>query len=88
MKKHEKIVSTLLLILVLTFIILTVPKLNLTGNAVLEKYAYTKAICDSSGYCEDFLIECSGQNLEKRTPTAFVIRIKNAEENLNKNFCD
>lgn len=87
MKKHEKIVSTLLLILVLTFIILTVPKLNLTGNAVLEKYAYTKAICDSSGYCEDFLIECNGQNLDKLTPTGFAIESNN-QENLNEILCD
>ncbi|NCN51793.1 hypothetical protein GW931_02165 [archaeon] len=87
MKKQEKILSILLLILVVTFLILSISNLNLTGNAVLEKYAYTKAICNNSGYCEDFLIECNGQNLDKLTPTGFAIESNN-QENLNEILCD
>jgi len=87
MKKYEKVVIILILILVSTFLILNVSKMGLTGNTILKKYSYTKAICDSSGKCEDYLIECNGQKLKKLNPTGFVIQT-NHKENTNENLCD
>ncbi len=87
MKKQEKIVLILLGILVISLLILNFSKINLTGNSILEKYTYTKALCNNSGHCEDFFIECNGQNLEKLTPTGFSIESNN-KENLNESLCN
>ncbi|MDP3966369.1 MAG: hypothetical protein Q8Q04_02465 [archaeon] len=85
MRKTEKILIILLLVLTL---ILVIPKLNLTGKSVIEKHAYTKAICDEKGYCEDFFIECEEKNIVGFTPTGYAIQTENAPENLVENFCD
>ena len=87
MKKHEKVVIILILILISTFLILNVSKMGLTGKTILKKYSYTKAICNSSGKCKDYLIECDGQKLEKLNPTGFVIQTNN-KENTNENLCE
>ncbi|MCR4327773.1 MAG: hypothetical protein NUV46_04305 [Nanoarchaeota archaeon] len=84
MEKTEKILLILLIFLVL---ILIIPKLNITGKVVLDKYAYTKAICSNSTYCEDYYIECEGENVAGFNPTGFAIETVNAKENSNEKFC-
>jgi len=85
MGKTEKILLILLLILALIFLL---GRAQITGDEFLSKYSYTKAICPSSGYCEDYYIECDGKNLIGLTPTGFSIQTKNAKENTNESFCD
>lgn len=85
MQKIEKIL--LILIVVLTFIII-IPNLKLTGEAVINQYSYTKALCINFSYCEDYYIECKGREILKITPTGFSIIKQNANENLNVTLCD
>ena len=86
MKKTEKILLILLLVLTL---VLAVPKLNLMGEKSPDRYAYTKALCDQKGYCEDFFIECEGENLVRFSPTGFAIQTENQEnKKSNEEFCD
>ena len=33
-----------------------------------NSHAWTKAICDKDNFCQDYLIECKGQNLIKLSP--------------------
>ena len=84
MGKTEKILLILLLILALIFLL---GRFQITGNDLLSKYSYTKAICPSSEYCEDYYIECDGKNLVGLTPTGFSIRTENANENTNESLC-
>lgn len=87
MKKHEKkilILTTILLIFILIFAI----KYPFLKNP--EKYSYTKAICDEKNYCEDYLIECEGKNLNKLTPTGFAIEQNEAwkDNREQKELCE
>lgn len=60
MKKYAIIV--IITILALALILLISP--TLTGRIIQEdKYLYTKAICDENNYCEDYVVECDGNNL-------------------------
>jgi hypothetical protein len=78
MKKALKILFGLILIFLFIVII---PKLNLTGKIILENYSYTKAICNESNYCEDYVVECLGKELKKFYPMGFAIQ-------QNKNWID
>jgi len=41
---------------------------------VTTKYSYTKAICNSTNYCEDFEIQCDGKQVVSITPTGSAIQ--------------
>ncbi|PJE81479.1 hypothetical protein COU58_02120 [Candidatus Pacearchaeota archaeon CG10_big_fil_rev_8_21_14_0_10_32_42] len=84
MNKLEKILLILIIILALIWIF---PKLNFTGKAVLNKYAYTKAICNETNYCEDYYIECEDKNIVGFTTTGFAIQSKDLPENQKENLC-
>ncbi len=77
MRNSEKVLvyaaMSLTLIAVVAFASLNF-SLGITGNIADEQpynYMYTKAICDSSNYCEDYHIECQDEGLVKMTPTGF-----------------
>ncbi len=84
--------KTLILILILALIltlILIIPQINFTGNSILNRYSYTKAICDKTGYCEDYYIECEGKDPIKITSTGFSIQKSPNKEIIKKRgFCD
>ena len=76
MKKTQLIDKILLLILII-LIIISIPQLILTSKTIKQipnQYSYTKAICDESNYCEDYIVECKGNNLIKLNPTGFAIQ--------------
>ncbi len=92
MKKHQIIDKILLLILII-LILITIPQFILTGNTIKEtpnQYSYTKAICDNTNYCEDYYIECKGNNLIKLNPTGFSIQQSKdwVDERGYRDFCD
>ena len=71
MKKIEKIlgISAMILLLLLANLLffLTQKYVTMTGNSVLEKYSYTKAICDKN-VCQDYEISCQNNQLIYKQP--------------------
>lgn len=60
-------------------------------NQIKNKHAYTTAICNSHNYCEDYVINCEGNQLKKITPTGFSIQKepnwKDSREKIQK-YCN
>ena len=71
------ILSTAILILMVILIFFVVSSSQITGQATLNHYSYTKAICDDSNYCEDYEIACKGNDLVSFTPTGAAIQLDN-----------
>lgn len=75
--KKTILIDKILLSILLILILISIPQLILTGKTIKEipnQYSYTKAICDDSNYCEDYIVECKGNNLIKFNPTGFAIQ--------------
>ncbi|HKL23161.1 MAG TPA: hypothetical protein VJ895_00245 [Candidatus Nanoarchaeia archaeon] len=92
MKKIE-IIDKILLLILIVLILISIPDLIITGKSIKNtpnQYSYTKAICDNSNHCEDYVVECKGNNLIKFQPTGFAIQQpKNwTDARENRNFCD
>ena len=88
MKEITRIFIIIALLLLAAFV-MVFPKIN--GNATLNNnHAYTKAICNSTNYCEDYLIKCNGNKLESMTPTGFAIQTNNARitNSQTENYCE
>ncbi|MAG10700.1 hypothetical protein CMI44_00085 [Candidatus Pacearchaeota archaeon] len=82
------IIITAILILTLSFFFMTT---KITGEAIIDKYSYTKAICNESNFCQDYEIVCEGNKTIRKTPiTGAVIqqpsgwKDSRTEEFLNK----
>jgi|TARA_B100001079_G_C16331171_1_gene479193 cytochrome bd-type quinol oxidase subunit 1 len=59
----KRIVITLAILLIIlagaiSFLYLNSFNQNPTGAIIANKYSYTKAICDESNYCQDYVIIC------------------------------
>lgn len=40
-----------------------------TGNTIQQQeYTYTKAICNESNFCQDYIITCENNEVSKKTP--------------------
>jgi hypothetical protein len=92
MKKIEIIDKTLLLILII-LILITIPKLIATGTSIKNipnQYSYTKALCNNSNHCEEYIIECKGNNLIKLNPTGYSIQQSEnwTDEREHRDFCN
>lgn len=74
MNKIEKLLALLILIVILLTAIIAITTINegITGALINSKngdyYSWTKAICDQSNYCQDYVIECEGENLIRMSP--------------------
>jgi len=66
MKLHTKIALTTLTLLVIALI--TTYTTTITGQAVSDKYNYTKAICNENNFCQDYIITCEGNELVDISP--------------------
>jgi len=82
------IIGIMLLISVCFFVLNN----NLTAQRI-NKYSYTKAICDKSNFCQDYKIICDNGKLESLNPiTGATIQNSNTwqdpRENKTKNFCE
>jgi hypothetical protein len=74
MRKTRIILELILLILlVITGLLMG---FVLTGNITenLDHYSYTKAVCDENNYCEDYIINCKGNELTRLSPTGFSVQ--------------
>lgn len=63
MKLHIVFALILLIFLVLALVFIIINKPFFTGQSVKDnqntQYTYTKAICNSSNYCQDYEITCN-----------------------------
>ncbi len=83
----EKINILIITLLILTgILILSVFNFfQVTGNIISNQYTYTKAVCNSSNYCEDYKIACEGNNLVSFIPTGVAIQLgKDWKDSRNK----
>lgn len=51
----------LLILLVIVFFYTS--DVNFTGEVVLDRYSFTKAICNETNYCQDYEIICNNNEL-------------------------
>jgi hypothetical protein len=65
------LIISLILFLFLTIILIKIPSKIVINS---ENYTHTKALCNDSNYCEDYVIECSKNKATKITPTGFSIQ--------------
>jgi len=65
--KHLKIIIILILIVLLIILSFIYIRNNLTGRAI-EEFTHTKAICNTSNFCQDYEITCKGNEIVKQQP--------------------
>lgn len=66
-------------------------KLKLSGNSVKEISTYTKAICNETNFCQDYIIECEGEEVKSLSPITGAIVQKPEEwedKRENSPLCD
>jgi hypothetical protein len=86
MEKKLLISISILLILTLIYFLSS----TITGRIIYpDSYAYTTAICNETNYCEDYIINCEGNNLKKFTPTGLSIQNNKdwIDERKDKTLC-
>jgi len=69
--KHKTIILLTTFILVITILttILILPTITpFTGNTILDEYTHTKALCNETNFCQDYIINCKGNTTTKITP--------------------
>lgn len=95
MKKiNLAIIFTILFVLVIAVLFLINNKSLLTGSAVSipDYYTYTTALCNSTNFCQDNIIECKGNKTLSITPiSGAIVQHETNWENPNKkisNLCD
>lgn len=67
----KKIIFLLVLLLVLMlalFVCLVSINSNITGSAILSYKTLTKAICNETNYCQDYIISCNGNQTISKIP--------------------
>ncbi len=74
--KKRTIISIIILILIALAIavFLYLNYFTPTGAAILNEYTYTTAICDDSNFCEDYEVECKGEEVVSLTLTGSFIQ--------------
>jgi len=92
--KKRTIISIIILILIAlaiaVFLYFNYTGQDLTGSAVLNEYLYTTAICNNSNYCEDYEVECKGEEVVSLTLTGSFIQQEEEwqDKRENKELCD
>jgi hypothetical protein len=68
-KIEEKIIilSLILVILIISFLIV-VSAMTESSAKVESNYTWTKAVCDTSNFCQDYLIECKDSHIMSMSP--------------------
>jgi len=72
MERKITFILILLLFGAMILLIVNMPK-SITGKAINQQI-FTKAICNETNYCEDYLIECEGKTIKRLTPTGLSIQ--------------
>ena len=69
--KHKTILISLAILITLTTLIIILslsPKTPFTGNTILDEFTHTKALCNETNFCQDYIISCKGNETKKITP--------------------
>jgi len=61
-------VMSLVLIVLTLSLILVVSAINETSSEIGTNYTWTKAVCNSSNLCQDYLIECKNKSVVSMNP--------------------
>ena len=68
----------LVLGLVISFILLVTPLLTAKSNYVVSSvpftHFHTKAICDSTNFCEDYEVYCNNQSVLSINATGYIVQ--------------
>ncbi len=70
--KQAIIILSLVLILVGALLIFSIK--TLTGQAVANRYSYTKAVCNENS-CQDYEIECEGNKVVNMKAVGKVVQL-------------
>ncbi len=79
-KTLKKILLILAVLIALFLIIFFLARSNITGGVITggtikaTTYSITKAVCDDTNYCEDYEIQCNGEEIVSMAPTGFAIQ--------------
>lgn len=92
--KTEEIITIIIIISVIIFSLILVSNLNkkTTGETIIDRYIYTKAICNETNFCQDYEIICENEKLADLKPISGAV-VQNSkdwqdprpEENKNQN---
>jgi hypothetical protein len=84
-------VMSLVLIVLTLSLILVVSAINETSSEIGTNYTWTKAVCNSSNLCQDYLIECKNKSVVSMSPiTGAVVKFSDnwhdprPQETINK----
>lgn len=71
MKYKKTIIFTIIILITITTItsitvLFQAP--SLTGNIIIEEYTHTKALCNKTNFCQDYIITCQNNITKKITP--------------------
>ena len=66
--------STAILVLVAILIYFVFSLSQITGGTIQNHYTYTKAVCDETNYCEDYVITCQDDELVSMNSTGAAIQ--------------
>ena len=73
----DKMILIILISLLLALIVILfsfVSTQGITGEVAVNKYSYTKAICNSTNYCEDYKISCQDESTINISATGIAIQ--------------
>ena len=66
--KYKLFWATLIIIIIILSIILFINNPLLTGQTIIEQYTYTKALCNETNFCQDYIISCEGETIKNMSP--------------------
>ncbi len=68
MRKQIEIALIITLMLLIVSIGFLLAKQKSTGQAIQDRYTYTKAICNEDNFCQDYEVTCLNSELTEMTP--------------------
>lgn len=71
----------ILVIIAIAFLIFSNQR-NISGAVISNKYSFTKAICNETNFCQDYLIYCEGNKTTEIKP------VTGAAVQLSQNWID
>jgi hypothetical protein len=77
--KTVKKISVIIVILIIAILIFFIYDKTITGKITETNYSYTKAICNSTNFCQDYEITCENSKIKEVKPITGAI-IQNSDD--------
>ena len=58
----------ILILIIIGITTITISSFQITGEAILDEYTHTKAICNKTNFCQDYIITCKKNTLINKEP--------------------